>query len=469
MLTTLLLAASLQFTSPVHIPITLAGNFGEPRPNHFHGGIDVRTERVEGLPVFSVGEGYVCRITVGNGYGNALYIRHPNGKTSVYAHMQNFVPALRTIVSRWRREHGQEDEIDRPRRSSKLADIQLKPTDYPVASGQLIGMSGNTGSSQAPHLHLEIHNTRNWAMLDPLIYLHSYLKDTEAPVANAFKAYPVEGQGVFEGFPKPHTFNFTTNHMEREFTAWGKVGFGIWANDHMEECYQKYGIRRTVLKVDGKEVFTTDVDSIPWAMNRFVNDWGDYAHYRANHVWYMKSFVAPGNPLPVLRTDESRGIVNFDQERAYHLEYSLTDAFGNTSEYSFIVRGKRQEIPPAEAVSPMNILYWNRMNNYQLPGLQLIVRPGLLADDMMLTPEVVCREGALSDAYLLRPMSSPLIREAMISIRVKQDVADTAMLSVDCDGRDLGGVYHDGWLTARTLDLGGVFSVVMRELPTYMN
>lgn len=463
MLSTILLAASLQFTSPVHIPITLAGNFGEPRPNHFHGGIDVRTERVEGMPVFSVAEGYVSRITIGDGYGNALYVRHPNGKTSVYAHMQNFVPVLRTIVSRWRREHGQEDVIDRPRRSSPRADIRLKPTDCPVATGQIIGTSGNTGSSQAPHLHLEIHHTSNWDMLDPLIYLHSYLKDTEAPIANAFKAYPVEGKGVFEGFPKPHTFSFTNNHLEREFTAWGKVGFGIWANDHMEECYQKYGIKRTVLKVDGQEVFSTDVDSIPWAMNRFVNDWGDYAHYRANHVWYMKSFVAPGNPLPILRTNDSRGIVSFDEERLYLVEYTLTDAFGNTSDYSFRVLGKRQEIPLAEVADPRNTLYWDRMNNFQLPGLQLIVRPGLLADHMKLMPEVVCRDGALSDAYQLMPMSSPLVREALISIRVKQDVADTSLLAIDCDGRNLGGVYHDGWLTARTLDLGGVFSVVLRE------
>ena len=463
MLSSLLLAAVMQFTPPVHIPMTLAGNFGEPRPNHFHGGIDIRTERVEGLPVFSIGEGYVSRITVGNGYGNALYIKHPNGKTSVYAHMQNFVPTLRVIVSRWRKSHGQEDEIDRVRYSSEFADIVLRPNEFPVSEGQLIGMSGNTGSSQAPHLHLEIHNTRNWAMIDPLIYFHGFMKDTQAPEANAFMAYPVEGEGVFEGFDEQHSFTFSSNHLEREFSAWGKVGFGIWANDYMDECYQKYGIRKTVLKVDGKVVFSTNVDSIPWAMNRYVNDWGDYDHYRENHVWYMKSFISPGNPLPILRADRNRGIVEFKQERVYVMEYSLEDAFGNVSKYSFKVHGKPQEIPAAVPPQPMNLLYWDRMNNYQLPGLQLIVRPGLLAEHTELVPNVEFREGDLSDGYVLRSKSTPLIRSAVISLRLKQDVEDRERLFIDCDGRNLGGEYHDGWVTTYTSDIGGTYSIGMKE------
>ena len=447
------------FSSPVHIPITLAGNFGEPRPNHFHGGIDVRTERQEGYPVFSIADGYVYRITIGSGYGNAVYVRHPDGKTSVYGHLKDFVPALRTAVSRWRLAHGQEDVIDVPHESSAYADIRLAPYEYPVSEGQLIAMSGNTGGSQAPHLHLEIRDTRTWAILDPLDYLGQFLKDSEPPTAHAFMAYPVLGQGVFEGYSEKHSFPFTDHHLTREFRAWGKVGFGLCADDHMEECYQKYGIRRTILTVDGREVFSSNVDSIPAAMNRFVNSWGDYDHYFSRHEWYMKSFIEPGNPLPILHADANRGIVNFCEKRDYHLEYTLTDVFGNESKYSFIVHGEPQAIPTAPAISIANVLRWDRQNNFQLPGLQLIIRPGSLATDRFLTPEVEFKPDSLSDSYVFCSSSFPLVRPAIISIRVKRKLAAGEKIYVDCDGVNLGGSYQDDWITAYSSDLGGTYSV----------
>jgi hypothetical protein len=463
MLGSLILAASLQFASPVHIPITLAGNFGEPRPNHFHGGIDIRTERQEGYPVFSIGDGYVYRLTVGNGYGNAIYVRHPNGKVSVYAHLKDFAPPLRAIISRWRKAHGQEDVIDQPHESSDFADIRLNAYEYPVAQGQLLATSGNTGSSQAPHLHLEIHDSKSWAVIDPLNFLSSFLKDTQSPTAQSFMAYPVAGQGVFEGNGTKCSFAFTDNHLSRTFKAWGRVGFGILANDHMEECYQKYGIRHTTLTVDGRVVFESNVDSIPWAMNRFVNSWGDYDYYYDKHEWYMKSFVEPGNPLPVIKADANRGIVNFSEERDYHLEYTLTDAFGNESRYSFVVHGERQPIPPPEAFSFSNLLRWERINSFQLPGLQLVVRPGSLASNMLLAPEVEYADDALSDIYTLRASSSPVVRHALLSIRLKQDVPDTSRLFLDCDGYNMGGTYADGWLTAAVYDLGGTFQIKQRD------
>ena len=105
-LSALLLSASITFGSPVNYPISLAGNFGEPRPNHFHGGIDVRTGMVEGKPIFSVADGFVCRVTVGlNGFGNAVYVRHPNGITTVYCHLKKFTPQLAAIVRNWQYKH----------------------------------------------------------------------------------------------------------------------------------------------------------------------------------------------------------------------------------------------------------------------------------------------------------------------------------------------------------------------------
>lgn len=450
-LSSVLLSAIIQFGSPVNYPISLAGNFGEPRPNHFHGGIDVRTGGVEGKPIFSVAEGYVSRVTVGlYGFGNAVYVTHPGGYTSVYCHLKKFAPQLAVLVRKWQYNN-----------EAYVADVRLKPYDFPVAQGQLIAISGNTGSSQAPHLHLEFHDTRTWAMLDPLDFLKQYITDTTKPMAHAFMAYPQEGEGVFCGGSSKQSFPFTGYNLTREFTAWGKVGFGIWANDYMEGAYNRYGIRNTQLKVDGRIVFEADVDNIPMACNRMVNSWGDYNHYCRYNVWYMKSFVEPGNTLPVLRA-EQRGIVDFCEERDYNLEYALTDIFGNQQKYSFTVKGRRQTLPGKRTKDITRMLRWDRVNSYQMPGAHLIVIKNMLPDNVELGTKIERRPSALSDAYTFYNSSYPLFGWASLSLRLNKKVEHPEKLYIQCNygvTRYNGGSYNDGWVTGQMRELGATYEI----------
>lgn len=467
LLSSLLLAVILQYTSPVNFPISLAGNFGEPRPNHFHGGIDVRTELSVGKPIFSIGEGYVWRLTVNMyGFGNALYVRHPDGHTSVYCHLKGFVPSLRTEVSKYRKDHGQRDRIDEWHNPSDPLDIYFQPKVYPVAPGQLIAISGNTGSSVAPHLHLELHDTRTWAMLDPMDYLKQFMNDSIPPQAHAFMVYPQQGQGVFGNSTRKQLFGFISHDMNRVFTAWGKVGFGIWANDYMENNYHHYGIRRTQLLVDGKVVFESNVDSIPANHNRMVNAWGDFEHFRRSNVWYMKSFIEPGNRLPILHANANRGIVDFCEERIYQLTYLLTDVYGNQSQYTFLVRGVRQPIPQAPPINVRNLLYWNRVNNIQLPGMQLVVQPGLLANDIELHPHVLFQQGKLSDAYCLNDRPLPLFAGAKLSLRLKKKILSGQSLCIKNGSKTYPATIEGEWATAEVRDLGGTFEIVIDKNAT---
>ena len=327
----------VDYQSPVDYDIVLAGNFGEPRPWHFHGGIDVKTDNVEGKKIFSIADGYVSRLTVNKyGFGNAIYVSHPDGNTSVYCHLKRFADNYEQLLERtgWR------DTID----------IRFEPDKLPVKGGDLIALSGNTGHSTGPHLHLEIHDTETWALRDPLEFLGRYVADTVAPQAHSFMAIPQQGEGVFNGGASKQTFGFgqpdvkkqhTTWTLSRQFTAWGRVGFALWADDYSEATYNHYGIRHTILMVDGREVFRSDVDGIPVSCQPEVNDWGDYDHWRRTRIWYMKSFVEPGMRLPVLHTGIDRGIVTFDEERLYHLTYLLRDYQGNQSRYDFTVMGVR--------------------------------------------------------------------------------------------------------------------------------
>ena len=327
----------VEYQSPIDYDITLAGNFGEPRPWHFHGGLDIKTGNVEGKQVFSIADGYVSRLTVNKfGFGNAVYVNHPDGHTSIYCHLQKFAPVY---------------EQQLQRKGHDTLDIHFSQEQFPVRAGDLIAISGNTGHSTGPHLHLEIHDTKTWVMRDPMEFLGRFIADTVAPQAHSLMAIPVKGEGVFNGGTAKQTFGFgqpdtKVQHSEatlhQEFTAWGRVGFALWADDYSEATYNHYGIRHTQLLVDGCEVFSSDVDSIPVSCQPEVNLWGDYEHWRHTRIWYMKLYREPDMRLPILHTGFERGIVTFDEERDYHFCLVLRDYQNNQSRYEWTVQGIRQ-------------------------------------------------------------------------------------------------------------------------------
>ncbi len=454
---------SLLFVSPVDYPITLAGNFGEPRPNHFHAGIDIKTAQVEGKVVRSIGDGYVSRITVGlYGYGNAVFIQHPEGYTSVYCHLKCFEPYLEALVRKYQYQ-----------RRRAVTDIQFQPSEYPVAEGQIIALSGNTGSSVAPHLHLEMMRTSTGELVDPLDFIGKEVVDTTPPMAHGFMATPMEGEGVFMQQSGKQVFPFTSHHLDRKFSAWGKVGFGIWANDYMEGSFgNKYGIRKTQLLVDDKEVFSSDVSNIPYYFTRMVNSWGDYNHYLRSNVWYMRSYKEPGNRLYMLSAGENDGIVEFSEERDYHLKYILTDAFGNSTEYSFTVSARRSALPLQRRRNHFTTIYPNRHTVVDLGCASLTVREGIVAKEVELSPVVSAAAEGLSYAVTFSPLSLPLFDDARLSFKLRRKVADTSKLYVvnNWGGkRYIPAFYSDGMVSTYIRELGATYEVGYDEQPPVLS
>ena len=451
----------LNFQSPVDYEISLAGNFGEPRPNHFHGGLDVRTEGREGKHIYAIADGYVSRITVGkDGFGNAIYITHPTGQTSVYCHLKAFSPRIKAALRKYQYQH-----------ETCEADARLTPLDVPVSAGQFIALSGNTGHSTAPHLHLEVHDTRTGNMLDPYQFLSEFIQDTVPPQAHAMMAIP-QHDGFFNGSQSKKTFG-----RNNELTAWGRVGFAIWANDYMQGAYNHYGIHETLLYVDGQMVFHSVVDNIPLSHNRMVNSWGDYEHWRRSHVWYMKSFKEPGNALAFLQTDEQRGIINFNEERDYQLEYILRDFKGNETRVPFTVLGQRPATS-SQSCSPLRtLLRWNRTCSYSRPGVQLVVPYGLVAADTPFSPIVNQQPDGYSDAYQFSQASLPLMRDAELSIYARRAVTDnptaefdpTKLYITNENGRFMGGNYQDGWITGSIRELASCYEVAYDDQPPTVN
>lgn len=478
MLSPLLISLLLSiYTPPVDYNILLAGNFGEPRSHHFHGGLDISTDNVEGKHIYAIGDGYVSRVTQGlYGFGNAVYVTHPEGYTSVYCHLKSFSPRIKSALRRYQYAH-----------ETSVPDAQFGPLECPVSEGQFIALSGNTGNSTGPHLHLEIHDTRTWDMLDPYEFIGDHISDTIPPQAHSFMACPQQDGALFCGRSQKQVYGFTAHQLEREFTAWGRVGFALWADDYMQGTYHHYGVREQILMCDGQMVFRALVDRVPVSHNRLVNAWGDYDHWLHHKIWFLKSFIDPGNRLPILNADANRGIIDFCEPRPYQLEYILRDFKGNESHYAFTVVGQKPDNYEYTGYSSFSvysgysgdtrIFHWNQTNSYSLPGeMQLIVPYGLLAADMTLLPVITRHPDKMADAYCFYPVSYPLVNDGEICIRPRLDnigadsilhtEADPSKLYVRTfDGRYMGGDYRDGWVTGRIRDLGLTYTLDYDDEP----
>ncbi|MBR6979675.1 MAG: M23 family metallopeptidase [Prevotella sp.] len=464
-----ILLAAVTYISPVHFDVSLAGNFGEPRPNHFHAGLDIKTQQVEGKAVYSIGDGFVCRVSKNvGGMGNAIYVRHPDGYTSVYAHLQRFTPAIEAVVRKWQYKN-QSDEID----------IQLDATVCPVAKGQLIALSGDSGASLGPHLHLEIHQNDTWDILDPLDFMPDLLQDSVCPKVHAIMAYPVNGQGMVCGKNTPVRFDFENDQISDSVVAWGKVGFGIYADDFMQGSSNKFGIRYTALYVDGKEVFSSNIDYIPVDCHRMVNLWGDYDYYAAKQQWFLKSFLVPGNTLPFIKTDASKGIIDFNQKRTYQLTYVLSDRFGNKAQYSFTVSAKPVEVKQPPATNDSIPFKQEEDNEARLEGMVIKVPKGGMMEDAWVKPSDRARHTRVAKGYMLAQKSMPLFKKAILRIKVDNDVEDKDKLYVFAQRRTkrdelapdamprmyIPAKYVDGWMECEVDDIGNIFSVDVDDRP----
>ena len=302
-------------------------------------------------------------------------------------------------------------------------------------------------------------------MLDPYQFLNDFISDTVPPQIHSIMAIP-QG-GTFNGSTSPVTLS-----PSPVLTAWGKVGFAIWADDYMQGSYNHYGIHETLLYVDGQMVFHSVVDNIPVSMNRMVNSWGYYDHWRHTHRWFMKSYREPGNTLPFLVADANRGVIDFSQQRDYHLEYVLRDFKGNEVRHPFTVRGT--EAPRSAAVTPTFTrgLRWRRTVSISRPGVQLVVPYGLLAADATLAPIISRQPDSWSAVCQFSQSSLPLMRDALLSLYALPafPVYDPSKLYIaDEHGRYMGGDYHDGWVTSRVRELGGRYQVAYDDQPPMIN
>lgn len=439
-----------KFCSPFDFPILLSANFGELRPNHFHNGLDIKTQGVTGKPIHCIADGYVSRVAVlHGGYGQAIYVTHPNGLTSVYGHVISFAKNIQACVRQYQYAH-----------ETFVCDLKFQPGQFPVKKGDIIALSGNEGASAGPHLHLELRRTETGEYIDPMPYFKHLLKDSKAPVGSLIGIYPIQGKGVVNG--ASHKKLLAIGNLKQPVHAWGEIYTGISAKDYMDGTSNFYGVHSVTLYVDSVQVFNSTTDKVLPDENRMINGFTDYEELTRTRRLIMRSYKLPGNRLRLLHTNENRGVVTIDEERDYHFRYVLEDNFGNRRTYQFIVKGKRQDIPEYKPEAN-EMLYWNRTNVIQKPGMELVVPRYHVYEDVPLRTDMRGDSSLIAFDYILDAGRTPIHSYCDLSIGLRHmPVADTTKYYiVQKAGKwrsSMGGKYASGWIKTRVRSLG-TFSV----------
>ncbi|RXM50868.1 MULTISPECIES: M23 family metallopeptidase [unclassified Chryseobacterium] len=308
------------FRNPLNIPMQLAANFGAVRTNHFHMGLDLRTNSQENLSVLAAADGYVSRIKVERyGFGNAVYITHPNGFTTVYAHLNKYFDKLDEYV----KEKQYKDE-------KWEQDITFQPGQFPVTKGQLIALSGNTGGSAGPHLHFEIRDTKTEECLNPLLFGFN-IPDSVAPIISGlywydrrFSTYEPGANGI----AVKKVGNAYTADVVRVNSP--LISFGIKAVDKANQGFN-LGIYKAEILIDGKLIYGFSIDRVSYDDTRYLNGCIDYTKFIRDKVGVQHLSTLPGMKLQNYSEPNLSGIINLQDENIHNIEIVLKDVKGNTS------------------------------------------------------------------------------------------------------------------------------------------
>jgi hypothetical protein len=325
------------FRSPLDISLHLSGTFGELRNNHFHAGVDIKTKRRTGFPVYATADGYVSRIKVAIwGYGKVIYISHPNGYTSVYAHLSKFGDGIQEYVK----------NIQYQKESYETGNIYPAENEITVKKGQVIAFTGRTGGFVAPHLHYEIRDTKTEHIINPLLF-GLKIKDSIAPRINKLIAYPIgEGSRINRSVKKQTLAikkDSLNNYRTNRISASGSIGFGINVYDLLGKELNKNGVYSIEMKVNGKRHYYHDVETFSFAESKYINLLIDYPYFATYKNRIQKTFREKETKLSIYEDLVKDGFVDVKEGFSYKVEIIAKDFKGNTSSVKIPIIGVKSE------------------------------------------------------------------------------------------------------------------------------
>jgi hypothetical protein len=449
------------FISPLRIPLSLSANFGELRVDHFHSGIDIKTQGVTGKEVVAAADGYIYRIGVSpTGFGNALYLRHASGYSTVYGHLQKFSPEIDAYVKSQQYE-----------RKSFTVTLFPSKEKFRVKQGDIIAFSGNSGGSGGPHLHFEVRKADSEAPLNPLLFNFGPA-DNIKPVIERLFIYPAISTTTINNLHDIKKISVAGSNGNyyipsgNEISISGPVGFGIKAYDQLNDNSNKCGIYSIELRIDSLLKFSYIMDEFSFNESRYINSHIDYETYMRENSFIERAFVLPNDKLSVYKNVINRGIFNFTDGKAHHIEITIKDVNNNISALSFDVKSMvpsngGNEKPLREGI----IMPFNRNNLFRAQNITLSVPSGALYDTLFFMYK--CDKGTpqmLSDVHYVHNKYTPLQRPCSLSIKPTSVPAgkESKMLIVQMtdDFKKIGinSSYSDGFVTGDILSFGMFFA-----------
>ena len=352
-------AQKFEPSAPLDIPLILSGTFAELRGNHFHGGIDIKTQGRSGLKVSAVADGYVSRISVSPyGYGNALYLRHPEGYTTVYGHLNAFYPELEQWIEEQLRD-----------RSKNNGNLYPNANQFPVSRGQLVAFSGNTGGSFGPHLHFEIRDTKTEEPLNPLEF-GIQVKDTRKPDLRGLM-WTDRDFGDYGTFKEGDTVEM-----------YNTKGFDVFTTDKQDGANNNNGVYLIEASANGQVFFTAHYNRINFNTSRFINAHINYPRYATQRVRYTRLYELENNPLKITNTypimnpsfQASKGWISVAVDSIVQVDVSILDYEKNQRYLTFYLRGSAV----LDDYSRAETLDWQRDNDLAIGPIKVHIPSGAL-------------------------------------------------------------------------------------------
>ncbi|OOQ58195.1 M23 family metallopeptidase [Mucilaginibacter pedocola] len=442
------------FRYPLDLAPTTAGSFGELRPNHFHSGLDFKTMQRTGYPVHAVADGYVSRLRIQfGGFGQALYITHPNGYTSVYGHIQSFTPE----VFKYIREYQYKNQTFE-------ADIAVPPGTFKVLKGDVVAISGNEGASAGPHVHFELRDTATEETINPQLFGLT-IPDDVPPTITAIGVYHLNGNPFSEKTPKEFlgvTGAAGNYHLTvpKVLQLSGNTGFGIAVTDQNSASHNHNGVYSIELKLDGRTVYTFAVERFAFDQTHAVNAYTDYPTFLTSRRMIQKCFIMPGSRISLYPQSINRGIIAFNDNEVHDVEFLCKDVAGNISTVKVKVQSSAVAAnqPPAPPTGKM--MYYNDLGEFTTDRLKVLIPVGNLYDNLDFQyASLAAKPGAYSVTHRLHNRFTPI--HDSYEVWIKPDISlgkytDKAVIVSEAAG-SIGGEYINGFVKADAKTFGDFY------------
>lgn len=395
-----------QYTCPLKIAYRISGTYGELRGNHYHAGLDMGTAGVENIEVHSAEDGWVSRVKVGPyGYGRALYIDHPDGHTTVYGHLNGFAQKIDSIVRK--EQYGKQ-----------TFDVQLfiEKGKIPVKRDEVVAYSGNTGGSGGPHLHFEVRDTKTEEPLNPMRFIET-ATDNVPPTLFGIKIYALSKDSQVAGGRNDRYLPLAQVNG-KTIDAIGRIGVGIHCTDYVEKGGRPCGIIEINLYDGDEMVYHSRVDHFPFDLNKHVNSHIDFKESVSNKRFVQKSFVSPGNKLPIYGEIKTPTIIG--EGETHMMRYEVMDFAGNKSILRFTLRGRRNAALGEKKKPEGDLVAWDKTWAKDTLGVDVLIPHHSLYEDNYIDIVRTERGTALPAAYTIGDTGIPMQKSMVVTMSVPE-------------------------------------------------